>query len=92
MDVTRSVRVPEHVLVRAVDGELVLLNLDNEQYYGLDAIGAAMWDALTTAATLPEAIQELLEAYEVDKETLTQDVEKLLQELNARGLVELDPS
>jgi hypothetical protein len=92
MDVSSPVRVPEHVLMRVVDGELVVLNLDNEQYYGLDEVGTAMWEALTTAPTVSGAIQQLLAAYDVDEETLTRDVEKLLEELSARGLVEIDQS
>jgi hypothetical protein len=88
--VNRSVRVPEHVLMRVVDGELVVLNLDNEHYYGLDEVGTAMWEALTTAPTVRDAIQQLLATYDVDEETLARDVEGLLEDLSARGLVEVD--
>jgi hypothetical protein len=88
---TRSVRVPDQVLVRAVNEELVLLNLDNEQYFGLDAVGTAMWKAVTTTS-VTDAVQHLLETFEVDEATVTADLEKLLEELSARGLVEIDPS
>jgi hypothetical protein len=90
MAVNRSVRVPEHVLMRVVDGELVVLNLDNEHYYGLDEVGTAMWEALTTAPTVSDAIRDLLATYDVDEQTLTRDVENLLEDLRARGLVEVD--
>jgi hypothetical protein len=90
MTANRSVRVPAHVLMRVVDGELVVLNLDNEEYYGLDEVGTAMYQALTTAPTVSDAVQELLETYDVDEETIVRDVENLLQELSRRGLVEVD--
>jgi hypothetical protein len=91
MATARGVQVPEHVLVRKVDRELVLLNLDDEQYYGLDETGTAMWEAVTTAPTVDAAIRELLEQFEVDAETLTSDLETLLEELNSRGLVQFVP-
>ncbi len=84
------VRVPEHVLTRIVDGELVLLNLDNEQYYGLDAVATMIWRAVTTAGTMQAALQEIRDEYDVDEEVLARDVATLLEELTARGLVELD--
>ena len=37
----RLVHVPERVLVRKLDRESVLLNLDSETYFGLDAVGRA---------------------------------------------------
>jgi hypothetical protein len=89
---SRSVRIPDHVLARAVDGELVLLNLDNENYYGLDEVGTAMWEAISTTASVGDALQELLGQFDVDEERLTADLDQLLGELSSRGLVELDPS
>ena len=89
MDALQSVRVPDHVLVRTVDRELVLLNLDNEEYYGLDEVGAAIWDALSASPTIGAAVDGLLEQFDVDRDSLAEDVERLVAELDARGLVEL---
>jgi hypothetical protein len=88
----RAVRIPEHVLVRAIDDELVLLNLDNENYYGLDKVGATIWEAVAASPTVEVAVTTLLDQFDVDAETLSRDVEHLLVELSARGLVELNPS
>jgi hypothetical protein len=87
-----AVQVPEHVLVRVVDNELVLLNLESEQYYGLDEVGTLMWQAVTTAATISDALEALQKQFDVAADVLSGDLEKLLSELSARGLVELDPS
>jgi hypothetical protein len=74
---------------KSVDGELVLLNIANEHYYGLDEVGAAMWHAVAEAPTIDHAVQMLAEQYDVDLETLRNDLEHLLEELSERGLVEL---
>lgn len=50
-----AVTIPEHVLTRNLDGELVMLNLENERYYGLDDIGTHCWEALETSANLAQA-------------------------------------
>jgi hypothetical protein len=87
----RTVKIPDHVLTRPVDGELVLLNLDNEQYYGLDAVGTAFWNALEQLSDVEAAKALLLEQYEVDADILSADLDALLIELDTRGLVILVP-
>src|SRR5208282_5931947 len=52
--------VPAHVLVRFLDRECVLLNLDTERYFGLDETGTRMWQLITTASNMDAAVQALL--------------------------------
>jgi hypothetical protein len=85
-----TVRVPDRVLVRVVDGEAVLLNLEDEQYYGLDEVGTVMWDALTSGVTVEEAARRLVEEFDVEAKVLARDIDVLLEELARRGLVEID--
>jgi hypothetical protein len=85
----RPVRAPEHVLMRELAGEAVLLNLDSEIYYGLDETGTRMWQALTGEPTIQAAYDALLAEYDVAPEVLRQDVEELLGRLLEHGLLEL---
>src|SRR2546429_9686168 len=55
---------PKHVLVRPVDQESVLLNLETERYFGLDETGTRMWQLLTTSPDIDAAYQELLAEYD----------------------------
>jgi len=82
--------IPDDVMVRELGGESVLLNLSNSQYYGLDAVGADMWQALTTAGSLQDAYERLLAEYDVTPETLRQDLEQLVEKLAAQGLIRLE--
>ena len=86
---TRAIRPVADVLVSQVGDELVLLELDSEHYFGLDAMGRSMWEKLTTSANIAVAIAALLAEYEVDEPRLLQDVARLLGELVSRRLVEL---
>jgi len=48
VELTMRAVVPAHVLIRHLDGESVLLNLESERYFGLDATGTRMWELATT--------------------------------------------
>jgi hypothetical protein len=86
---TQRVVVTPDTLINIVGNEAVLLNLGNEQYYGLDETGASIWQALTTNETIQAAYEKLLDEYQVSAEILQKDLRKLLEELLAHGLVEL---
>jgi len=85
---TARVKVPSHVLVQEVGGESVLLNLQNERYFGLDEVGTRIWSALTKEETIQSAYETLLREYEVEAEVLQSDIEELVQKLLENGLVE----
>jgi hypothetical protein len=79
---------PEHVMFRELDGESVLLNLQNEMYYGLDETGTRMWQLLTSADSVQAAMDILLEEFDVSPEILEQDLVQLITELKSHGLLE----
>ncbi len=83
----QCVQTPEDVLFRELDGEAVLLNLDDESYYGLDEVGTRMWIVLEASKTISEAYNKLLSEFEVDAERLKVDMIELIQELNDHGLI-----
>lgn len=81
--------VPKHVLVRQIEGESVLLNLQSERYFGLDEVGSRMWASLTTADSIQASYETLLGEYEVDAEQLRRNLEELIEKLIENGLVEV---
>jgi hypothetical protein len=81
------VQVPSHVLVRFLDREAVLLNLESERYFGLDETGARMWQVATAAPCLEAAYQQLLEEYDVAPRVLHDNFRDLLGTLVEHGLL-----
>ena len=79
--------VPPAVLLRELDGESVLLNLDSERYYGLDEVGTHMWEVVTSSATIGAAYEALMAEYDVTPELLAADMRSLLTDLVAHGLL-----
>jgi hypothetical protein len=84
--------VPAHVLVRHLDGESVLLNLESERYFGLDATGTRMWELVTSQPCIELAFEKLQEEYEVEPEVLRNHLTELLSGLVENGLLQVQPA
>ncbi len=84
---SRKVKVPSTVLMQAVGDEAVLLNLANEQYYGLDEVGTRFWQVLTTSADTDTAVSRLIEEFDVAPNVLAADLDRFVDELVASGLL-----
>lgn len=80
--------VPDNVMFRELEGESVILDLDAESYFGLDAVGTRMWLLVTRADSIEAAFDQLEREYEVDPETLRADLGELLGNLMERGLLQ----
>lgn len=83
------VTTPDGVLVRELEGESVLLNLNSESYFGLDGMGTRMWAALTASASIEAAYETLCDEYEVEPEHLRADLRTFIEKLVEAGLVEV---
>lgn len=81
------------VLFRPVSEGAVLLHGDDEVYFGLDPVGARIWELLPPrSASLDALVDGLAETYpDVDRTTLRTDACELLDELREAGLV-ADPA
>ena len=89
---TDRAAVLPHVLVRFLDKESVLLNLETERYFGLDETGTRMWQAVTTAPNIDAAYQELQNEFDVESELLRLHFTELLGRLVDNGLLQIQPS
>ncbi len=86
---SQKVVASENVLIREIAGEAVLLNLDNEQYYGLDEVGYRMWVVLTESDSVGVAMQTLLSEYEVEPDRLLQDMHDLIGKFAEHAFLEV---
>ena len=83
------VRIPDDVLISRLQEESVILNLDSERYFGLDDVGTRILSVLTTADSIENAYESLLEEYEVDSHVLRQDLLALIESLLQQGIIEV---
>ncbi len=84
-----AVAVSENVLFQKLEDEVVLLNLETGDYYGLNEVGSQMWTLLQQDHHVGQVLSALLETYEVSEGTLKADLWTILGDLEAHGLVTL---
>ena len=70
-------------------GDAAIVNLNNGVYYGLDAVGARVWNLMREPITFAQILDTLLTIYEVDRSTLESDIRTFVHQLAAQGLVEI---
>jgi hypothetical protein len=84
---SEPIAIGDDVLYQVLDDELVLLNIANSQYYGLDNVGADMWNLLLEHRDADIVVNRLCEKYEVDEATARCDLQALMQSLREMGLL-----
>ena len=88
---------PDSIVVAAkeqistrVDNEAALLNLKTGVYYGLDPMGAYIWELIKQPVRVGELEATLQEDYEnIDAEIVANDLRVFLEQMLEAGLVEL---
>lgn len=80
-------RVPEDVLAAHLDGEAVLLHMDTKNYYRLNATAAHVYRGLERGLGRDALLDDLCEEFDVEREVAAAEVDRLLGDLAARGLL-----
>ena len=86
MKLSDRANIPPQVMARQVGEETVILNLESGVYFGLDRVGARIWQLMAEGKTLSGICDAMQEEYEVSREVLEGDVVRLAQELFDQGL------
>lgn len=89
MELTDKLAIPPQVMARTVGDETVILDLACGTYYGLDPVGARIWQLLSDGQTLAQVRDVMLAEYDVSIEDLERDLNRLLHELSDKNLVNL---
>jgi len=72
-----------------LSGEAAILHVDSGQYYGLDAVGARVWELVQQPRSAREVCDALLEEYDVEPGRCERDLLQLLESLANAGLIEI---
>jgi len=86
MNVDR-VKPVKKVAVRVVDGKAVMLTVADSKLHRLNKTATRVWEGIMDGMSSTELVDALCAAYDVPRETARADVEELLRELVARGIV-----
>lgn len=87
MNLTDKATIPSQVKARQVGDETVILDLASGTYFGLDPVGARIWQLMGEGRTFGEICDVLLDEYDVTREALEHDVIELADKLLAQKLI-----
>lgn len=69
--------------------EIVILNQESGVYYGLNQVGAFIWNLLKVSRTVDEMRDLVINEFEVSSDLARQDVLELLRKMADKGLVDI---
>ncbi len=70
-----------------MDGELVMMGLEQGEYYGMREVAAKIWQLLETPHTVAELCSTIVSEYDVEPDRCHRDVSDFLQTLRDKKLV-----
>lgn len=75
------------VLEAEVDDEIVLLNIEKGNCYGLNKAGSRVWHFIAEPCRVSDICARLMAEYDIDAETCMRQVIELLEQLNSEDLI-----
>ncbi len=75
------------LLTGLIDEELVMMNIEKGEYYGLTKVASRIWMLLDKEISYGLLIETLLKEYEISEEVCRSEVQRFLIELEKRKLI-----
>ena len=86
-DTTSVIEVASDQTSSAVGEEVVVLNLKRGVYFGLDRVGARVWELVQQPRTFGELVNTVVDEFEVSASACESDLRSFLLEMAEAGLV-----
>ena len=88
LDTTRLRRNPKMVFSE-IDGEVVMLSVENGEYYNLNISSSEIWTQLNETCTFKELIMYLHNNYDVSQEECENDTRTFIDQGIEKGIIEI---
>jgi len=69
--------------------ESVILNLKNSVYYGMNPVGARVWNLIQQQRSVAELRDAVMDEYEVEAERCEREILELLEKMRSEGLIQV---
>lgn len=76
------------VVAHALDGDIVIMHRVTGKYFGLDAVGGAIWQLLAQPRRPAEICAALLDEFDVEETRCRQEVDRYLAQMLSAQLVQ----
>ncbi|MFJ8259774.1 lasso peptide biosynthesis PqqD family chaperone [Peribacillus asahii] len=74
-------------IVSDMDGEKVMLSIQNGKYYNLGQVGGDIWSLIKDSISVQQIVSSLQSIYEVDQKECEEQVISFLEKLQEEGLI-----
>jgi hypothetical protein len=88
---TTIVRSPDQVS-GDLDGKVVLLSIENGEYYNLNEVGSRIWALLEKPMTIAALIETIMGEFEVERAACEKETAEFLAKLQKDKLLLLAPA
>jgi hypothetical protein len=78
------------MLFNEIDGEVVMLSIENSEYYGMDKVGSRIWQLLENPMQLKELVARLMDEYDVDEEKCRIETVAFIKKMAEKRLLILE--
>lgn len=85
-----SLKVSSQAHCARLGNQLVVADLRSGHYFGLDDVGAVVWALIEEHATRGAIVDRVHAEYDVSRDVLERDVDRLVDDLLKRRLVEYE--
>jgi len=82
-------RVKQGLIAQSVDGELLILNREQQQIHQLNPVASFIWNKLDGQQSNDQLVTAIIEKYEVEQDVAKHDLEILINQLSDLQLIEL---
>jgi len=79
--------ISKHIVVTELDGEAVLLDNSNGQYFGLNQVGNFVFNKIKAGLNTLEVIEAMSQHYAVDKQQAETDLQELLNHMVEKDIL-----
>jgi len=87
MTIDDAFEISTGVIAQKVGDEVVVLDVGSGTYFGLDPVGARIWEMIGEGWTLLRICDAMLVEYDVTRETMECDILNLVEALRKENLV-----
>jgi hypothetical protein len=89
MNLSNTYKIPSTVTAKPIGTETVILDLASGTYFGLDPVGARLWQLIEEGNSLAKVCDIMQEEYDVSRDLLERDAFVLVGELIDKKLISL---
>jgi hypothetical protein len=81
------VRDPD-MIAAEMDGDLVMMSIEQGRYYGIGGVGTRVWELLEKPASVDQLCSAVLDEYDVEEDVCRSDIQAYVERLLDMGLLQ----